>query len=94
MKKHHNETFANCDVPLDGNEYVECTFQSCRFVFEATAPFGLGRNHISSDCRFVFRGAAGNTLNTLKAIYGMGEWGQRQILATFQTVAPDLKKLN
>jgi hypothetical protein len=92
--KHEKTTFKNSDVVLDGNEYVGCTFESCTFIYSATGPFTLNGNQISANCRFAFRGAASDTVNAMKGIYSMGEWGRRHVLATFQSIAPDLKNLH
>lgn len=94
MKVISHLTYADCDVPLDGNSYEHCTFDSCRFVYAGREPFSLASNNISPDCGFVFTGFAANTVSTMRAIYGMGAWGRQHVLATFQQIAPDLKKLN
>lgn len=86
--------FTGVDVPLDGKAYIRCTFRSCRFVFRATGGFDLDNSHIGAECVFVFAGHALDTLNAMKAIYGMGPFGVATILNTFQAIAPDLKKLN
>jgi hypothetical protein len=92
--KHEKREFTRYRVDLDGNEYVGCTFTSCTFVYNGGVDYLLDGNNISGDCRFEFTGAAANTVNTMRAIYGMGPWGRHQILATFQAIAPDMKKLN
>ena len=94
MKKISAKKFSKEHIQLDGNSYDGCTFESCTFVYDATADFELANSAISSDCRFLFRHAAGSTLNTLKAIYSMGSWGRSQVIATLQNVAPDLKNLH
>jgi len=94
MNKISGQTFRGQQVVLDNNEYVGCTFDSCTFVYSGVAAFGLSHNSISANCSFEFKDAAANTLTTMKAIYSMGQWGRQQIIATFQTIAPDQKKLN
>lgn len=92
--RHEKKTFDRSEVALDDNEYIGCTFNSCTFVFAAKGPFTLNGNSISADCRFVFTGGAADTINAMRAIYSMGEWGRNHVMATFQQIAPDLKKLN
>lgn len=92
--KHRNAAFDKAEVVLDGNEYDGCTFISCTLVFSGGLPFGLRDNKISTDCRFEFRGAAANTVIAMRGIYSMGDWGRQHVLATFQTIAPDQKKMH
>jgi len=92
--RYEKGTYTHSTVDLDGNEYVGCTFTSCIFVYRGGAIFSLKNNTITADCRFVFDGAAGNTVLAMKFIYSLGDWGRNHILATFETIAPDLKKLN
>jgi hypothetical protein len=54
-------------VSLDGNEYVRCTFTTCRFTFGATAPFTLEQCRFR-ECTWAFVGAAAFTLKFLKVL--------------------------
>jgi hypothetical protein len=54
-------------VPLDGNEYVRCTFATCRFTFGATAPFTLDQCRFK-DCTWAFVGAAAFTLKFMRVL--------------------------
>ncbi len=94
METVKNKSFKNQEVVLDGCHYDNCNFESCTFVYSATSPIGLTNNSVATDCVFKFDGAASDTLNTMRAIYSMGEWGRKHIIATFQQIAPDLKKLH
>ena len=94
MKRIKGKPFVNQDVPLDGHHYEGCTFQSCTFVYAGVDSFGLDDNTISTDCCFRFTGKAANTVSTMRAIYSMGEWGRRHVLATIQEIAPDIKNLH
>lgn len=92
MNRYEKSTFTNAQVQLDGNEYIGCTFNSCIFVYQGRDTFSLIDNHISMDCKLAVSGAAANTVGAMKAIYSMGDWGRRQILGTFEQIAPDFKK--
>jgi hypothetical protein len=93
--RYDNRKFVGINVELDGNEYVGCTFTSCIFVYRANGrPVVLKDNRISADCNFRFAGAASDTVGMLKAIWNLGEWGRRGIIATFQSIAPGLQRLN
>lgn len=94
MQKITGKTFTNQEITLDGHIYEGCNFESCTLVFSACAPFGLTGNHVFGDTKFVFAGAAADTVAAMKAIYSMGEWGRRNIAATFEQIAPDIKNLH
>ena len=71
MAQHQGATFTNETVVLDGNEYLNCTFNNCDIIFGATA--GVTLNGISfNDCRWTFTGPAGTTINFLTALYQAG----------------------
>jgi hypothetical protein len=93
MNKIEGRTFTGTDIRLDGNSYENCSFSTCRFLFDGADGFNLNRNSIATDCTFVFGGAAGTTLNALRAIYSMGPLGRSAVIAAFRQIAPDLKNL-
>jgi hypothetical protein len=92
--RHEKKTFMREPVELDGNEYVGCTFESCTIIYRGRAGYTFGDNRISTDSQFEFADAAANTLTTMRMIWSLGEWGRASIIKTFQSIAPDLKKLN
>lgn len=65
---HENKTFSNVDVELDGNDYQNCTFLNCTLIFRATKGCALNNNKFSGNTHLRFEGAAGSTLNFLKAL--------------------------
>jgi hypothetical protein len=71
MAQHQGETFANETVLLDGNEYLDCTFDNCELVFGATAGVSLNGINFNS-CRWTFTGPAGTTINFMTALYQAG----------------------
>lgn len=86
--RYEKTAFKGVEVVLDGNEYEHCSFDSCTFVYSG-GESRFGFNRVSPDCNFLFRGAAGNTVRTMQAIYrDFGEWGKRQIISTFEQIAP------
>jgi hypothetical protein len=88
------KTFTSESIELDGNEFIDCAFDSCTFVFAGHKGFAFRGNRVSSDCGFRFTECAANTVATMQAIYGMGPWGQAHIIATFHQIAPDLKHVH
>jgi hypothetical protein len=42
------KTFKNETVELDGNSYVNCTFDTVTFKFEGQAPFGFVNSHFEN----------------------------------------------
>jgi hypothetical protein len=68
MTVHTKSVFSQSDVLLDGNEYRDCIFQSCRLIFRGEQPTALSGNRISGDSRFVLEGPAQLTMNFLKAM--------------------------
>ena len=65
---YEKEKFSGVDVDLDGNEYNNCTFLNCTLVFRGTKGSSLSNNNFTGSTRFRFDGAAGSTLNFLKAM--------------------------
>lgn len=92
--KHEKGTFERSTIELDGNEYVGCNFISCTFVYAGMTGIAMVGNNISDDCNFEFVGAAGSTINALRGIWSLGPFGRATVLATFQSIAPDLKNLH
>lgn len=66
-----NHKFHECDVELDGNQYEGCRFDECNLVY-AGGPMPSLVGCSFGTFRFVFVGAAGNTITFLKALHGGG----------------------
>lgn len=90
--KFENREFRAERLELDGNEYVGCTFKSCTLVYKASGPFTLSNNRIIDGSNFEFSGAAGDTVNFMRAIWQMGDAGRALILATFEQIAPGFRQ--
>jgi hypothetical protein len=71
MAQQQDATFTDETVVLDGNDYLNCTFNNCEIVFNGTAPVTL--NGITfNDCRWTFDGPAGLTITFMTALYQAG----------------------
>ena len=86
MNKETNNTYTNTKVLLDGKIFENCTFKDCTLEYSGTGTVELtGCNFENS--KWVFTGAAGNTLNFLHGLYhGMGEGGKKLVEDTFNNI--------
>ena len=71
MALHEGATFTNETVVLDGNQYVNCTFNNCEIAFNGTAAVSLNGINFN-DCRWTFNGPAGLTIDFMTALYQAG----------------------
>ena len=81
--KHHHQHFKDREVELDGNEFVDCTFERCQLMYYggATPRFdGCSFDHAV----FMFERAAGNTLHVLRDLYHAGL--KETVEATFDDI--------
>ncbi len=61
--KHEFGIFEDREIILDGNQYVECLFKGCTFIFSGEEEdASLTRSSIE-ECRWRFVGAAKRTLD-------------------------------
>jgi len=67
MAKFTSETFADQRVPIDGNEYENCTFKNVTLVYSGGPPPAI-RNCQLDQFSLAFEGAAENTLAMLRAL--------------------------
>ncbi len=73
-------------VDLDGNSYTACRFIECELVFAASGPVALAENQFLR-CRWVFEGAAADTVTFMRGLYhGAGEGGRRLIEETIEDI--------
>ena len=83
--KFEDQTFDNQAILLDGNQYIECTFNRCRITFR-----GIGGHAFISptlnDCRWHFDGPAGNTLKFLSTVYELGDDGKQLVEAIIASI--------
>lgn len=52
LERVSNREFVNERVPLDGFEYVGCTFRKVTFVYNGTAPIGFNGNKFEPGYQF------------------------------------------
>jgi hypothetical protein len=52
LRQIRQQTFKNQTVQLDGNEYVDCTFENVTFKFEGEAPFRFTNDHFEKGSKF------------------------------------------
>jgi len=69
--KFSNKTFKDETVELDGNQYVDCSFQGCKLVYN-----GGGIPHFEGvkfeGGSFMFEKGAGNAVEFLRELYHAG----------------------
>jgi hypothetical protein len=78
-------------VDVDGNQYIDSTFERCAIRYSGGFPpafIGCTFN----ECELMLGGAASNTVNYLQAIYhGFGEWGSQSIEQMFDFIRKPVK---
>jgi hypothetical protein len=52
LKQIQTKTFKNETVQLDGNEFIDCTFNNVVFKFDGQAPFRFTNDHFQSPSKF------------------------------------------
>ncbi len=70
-------------VNLDGEDYADCTFQSCRMVYSGGKAPSFS-NCQFQDCDWKFEDAAARTLAHLKGIWAAG--GKAQVQAMIKEI--------
>jgi hypothetical protein len=84
------QTFASTTEFLDGNEYVDCTFNDCQIVFGGGDLPGIV-NCQFNNCRWQFANAAERTLKFMRQVYhGMGAGGAEIVEATLNAIRQPL----
>ncbi len=54
LKQIREKTFKNEAVSLDGNEYIDCTFDNVILRFDGQAPFRFTNDHFEKGSKFGF----------------------------------------
>jgi hypothetical protein len=88
MARFEGRDFRNQRVIVEGNEYVNCTFEDCVMVISgAEGKSAMLGNRFGSGITWTFDGAAGRTLEFLTALYhGFGDHGREQVEEIFATI--------
>ncbi len=69
LKNVVDKKFSFEEVVLDGNAYINCEFDNCKFTFKGKLPFSLRNCKFNNPPLIQFYGNAGLTLSTLSKIY-------------------------
>jgi hypothetical protein len=86
--KYADKAFENVTVQTDGNSYARCEFLNCTLIYSGGDPPSL-EGCTFDPPKFAFRGAAGNTLNFLRAMYHGGF--RDYVEATFDDIRSNAK---
>lgn len=72
--KHTGETFYNQDIQIDSAEFEGCQFDKCNLIYRG----GVMRlkNNVFGDVKWIFDGAAANTVQFMTLTYQSGEGGK------------------
>ena len=87
-------TFTGETIAPEGNEYVDCQFEKCNVVFNASTGTFTFQNCGFRECRFGLGGAARTTVALLKGLYkSFGPMGRDVVLGTIKEIAGQDVKL-
>ena len=90
MRRVVGKPYSNQDIKVDGIEFVDCNFQSCRLIYSGRASFKFVGSSFSSDCELKLRGRAADVVDALTSLYAIGDWGRNNVSAALCRVAPDI----
>ena len=82
--RHENKTFENETITLDGNDFIDCTFRNCRFLY-AGGDFNIERIRFDS-LELTAEGAAARTVMLLRSLWA-DELGRRLVLGLLDPAA-------
>lgn len=74
------QTFENDSVILDGNDFMDCTFDKCELIIRGTDEFGIHRCTFNV-CTYNFQGQAGAVLEFLDVLLSGNEKDDRHFLS-------------
>lgn len=90
MARYEQETFTNVQVRIDGNQFINCRFESCTIEYRGEHQLVLSGCHFVG-CRWFFNGPAGETLQFLGALYADGDAGLKKMVEeTLQNVTKNV----
>jgi hypothetical protein len=52
LRQIQTKTFRNETVQIDGNEFIDCTFDNVTFQFDGTAPFRFTNDHFQGHSKY------------------------------------------
>jgi hypothetical protein len=79
------------DVVLDGKDFFRCVFRGSTLVFRAQQPMTL-RDSTFFDVNWRLDGPAARTMDFLKALWGVGEFGRNLVDNTLRQITGSPKK--
>lgn len=85
MAKHSKKTFNKQTVVLDGNEFDQCTFESCVLEYQGLRQVAMTTNTMNN-CQWSFKGPAANAVQFMGALYQSGASGAQLVEATFNGI--------
>lgn len=65
MAEYLSQTYENATIPLEGSQYVRCTFKNCAFTYQGRAPVLVERCQFDDDCTLSLLDQAGNAVETV-----------------------------
>lgn len=69
--RYEKHPFRDQAVLLDGNEFIECTFDRCELVFAGISPVTM-HNPKMNGCGWTMTGPAALTINFMSGLYASG----------------------
>jgi hypothetical protein len=86
MAVYKKANYVNQTVILDGNEFHDCEFRHCNFIYKGQEAVKLEHCHIAG-CTWQFEDAALRTVIMLKGLYMTGNVGREIVDAIFRAVS-------
>jgi hypothetical protein len=85
MATFQGQTIAHQSVALDGNEYVNCQFESCQMMYMGGELPKLSQCHFTR-CSWHLEDAAQRTVRFLRGIYHSGPGGRELVEDTLKHI--------
>lgn len=83
--RHEKQQFTGETIQLDGNDYIDCSFDKCRFVYGG-GEFNIERIRFD-EMEFTVEGPAARTVMLLRALCASPA-GRQAVLGLLQQPAP------
>jgi hypothetical protein len=87
--RYENQAFENETITLDGNDFIDCTFKNCRFLY-AGGDFNIERIRFDS-LELTAEGAAARTVMLLRSLWA-DELGRRLVLGLLDPAASQTRQ--
>lgn len=83
--KFSNQVFDNQQILLDGNEFIDCTFNKCH-IETAGILVGISRGCKFDRCTWGFIGPAATTISFMAALYAQGGQAPDMVETWFEQI--------